>query len=182
MVKVTNGALSGVSALDAQGQPLAGDVTADGGIWQSSQTLVPETLYTVEVSAVGTDRQPFEQSLTVTSSAPTTVLRASLSPAQDEVVGIGMPAVADLQPAGGQGGPAGGRTTAGRDHQPAGRRGLAVDHPGPGPLAPGGLLATGHRGLGRTATSGACRSATPGAPTSAPSASASATPRSAPST
>ena len=95
LVKVTNGTLSGVSVVDGQGQALAGDVTADG-VWQSSQTLVPETLYTVEVSALAADQEPFEESLTVTSSAPTAVLRATLSPAQGEVVGIGMPAVASF--------------------------------------------------------------------------------------
>ena len=94
LVRVANGTLSGVSVVDAQGQALAGDVTPDGTAWQSGQTLVPETLYTVEVSALGTDRQPFEDSRTVTSSAPTAVLRATLSPAEGEVVGIGMPAVA----------------------------------------------------------------------------------------
>jgi lipoprotein-anchoring transpeptidase ErfK/SrfK len=96
LVKVSNGSLNGVSVLDGQGQALPGDVIADTGVWQSSQTLVPETLYTVEVSALGTDQEPFEQSVTVTSSAPTTVLRATLSPAQGEVVGIGMPAVASF--------------------------------------------------------------------------------------
>ena len=93
LVNVSNGTLAGVSVLDGQGQPLAGDVAPGGGVWQSSQTLVPGTLYTVEVTALGADREPFEKSLTVTSSAPTTVLRATLAPARGEVVGIGMPAV-----------------------------------------------------------------------------------------
>ena len=96
VVKVSNGSLNGVSVLDGQGQALTGDVAGAGDVWQSSQTLVPETLYTVEVSAVGSDQEPFEQSLTVTSSAPTAVLRATLAPAQGEVVGIGMPAVASF--------------------------------------------------------------------------------------
>ena len=96
LVNVSNGTLTGVSVLDGRGQALAGDVAPGGGVWQSSQTLVPETLYTVEISALGADQEPFEQSLTVTSSAPTAVLRATLAPAQGEVVGIGMPAVASF--------------------------------------------------------------------------------------
>ena len=94
MVRVANGTLSGVSVLDARGQALAGDVTPDGAAWQSSETLVPETLYTVEVSALAADQQSFEESRTVTSSAPTRSCAATLSPAEGEVVGIGMPAVA----------------------------------------------------------------------------------------
>ena len=96
LVNVSRGTLTGVSVLDGRGQTLAGGVAPGGGTWQSSQTLVPETLYTVEISALGADEEPFEQSLTVTSSAPTFVLRATLAPAQGEVVGIGMPAVASF--------------------------------------------------------------------------------------
>ena len=96
LVSVSRGTLAGVSVLDGRGQALVGGVAPGGGVWQSSQTLVPGTLYTVEISARGADRAPFDQRLTVTSSAPTAVLRATLAPAQGEVVGIGMPAVASF--------------------------------------------------------------------------------------
>jgi lipoprotein-anchoring transpeptidase ErfK/SrfK len=92
-VRVADGTLTGVSAVDGQGQALPGDLTPDGAGWQSSQTLVPETAYTVEVTAAGTDRRPSELSLTVTASAPAALLKAVLSPADGEAVGIGMPAV-----------------------------------------------------------------------------------------
>lgn len=92
-VRVVDGTLTGVSAVDAQGQALPGDLTPDGTGWQSTRTLVPQTPYTVKVSAVGADRRPSELTLTAIASAPTAVLKAVLSPADGEVVGIGMPAV-----------------------------------------------------------------------------------------
>ncbi|MDQ1492400.1 MAG: hypothetical protein QOJ23_4914, partial [Actinomycetota bacterium] len=92
-VSVTNGTLTDVAVEDGQGQPVPGDVAADGRGWHSTEPPVPETAYTVRVSAVGVDQRPFEQTLTVTSSAPSAVLHATLSPGDGEVVGIGMPAV-----------------------------------------------------------------------------------------
>src|SRR5688500_12682981 len=92
-LRVADGTLTGVSAVDGQGQALPGDLTPDGAGWQSSGTLVPETAYTVEVTAAGTDRRPSELSLTVTASAPPALRKAVLSPADGEAVGIGMPAV-----------------------------------------------------------------------------------------
>ena len=93
VVRLTNGTLTGVTVEDPQGQGLAGDVTADGLSWQSSEPPVPQTPYTVRVSAVGSDQRPFDQTLQVTSAASSAVLRATLSPNDNEVVGIGMPAV-----------------------------------------------------------------------------------------
>jgi lipoprotein-anchoring transpeptidase ErfK/SrfK len=95
VVRVANGTLSEVSVVSAEGQAIPGDLTPEGA-WQSSGTLVPQTAYTVQVSAVGADQRLAEQSLTVTASAPTTFLKAILSPAEGEVVGIGMPAVVTL--------------------------------------------------------------------------------------
>jgi lipoprotein-anchoring transpeptidase ErfK/SrfK len=92
-VKLANGTLTAVAVEDGQGQPLAGDVAADGLSWQSSEPPVPQTAYTVRVSGLGNDRHPFEQTFKVTSAAPTNVLRATLSPNDGEVVGVGMPAV-----------------------------------------------------------------------------------------
>jgi lipoprotein-anchoring transpeptidase ErfK/SrfK len=92
-VNVARGTLTTVTVEDPQGQPLAGDVAADGLTWQSTAPPVPQTTYMVRVSALGTDQLPFEQNLVVTSAAPSLVVRATLSPNEGEVVGIGMPAV-----------------------------------------------------------------------------------------
>ncbi|HEV7865926.1 MAG TPA: Ig-like domain-containing protein, partial [Acidimicrobiia bacterium] len=92
-VSVTNGTLTDVAVADGQGVAVPGDVAADGLAWQSAEPLVPQAAYTVQVAAVGTDQRPFEQTLAVTTSAPSVVLRAILSPGDGEVVGIGMPAV-----------------------------------------------------------------------------------------
>jgi len=94
VVRLVNGSLTGVTVEDPQGQGLAGDLTADGLAWQSSEPPVPHTAYTVRVSAMATDQQPVDQTLNVTSGPPSAWLRATLSPNDNEVVGIGMPAVA----------------------------------------------------------------------------------------
>jgi lipoprotein-anchoring transpeptidase ErfK/SrfK len=92
-VAVANATLTGVAVEDPQGQAVPGNLATDGATWQSAEPLAPRTTYTVRVSALGTDQRPFDQTLTVTSSAPSAVLHATLSPGDGEVVGIGMPAV-----------------------------------------------------------------------------------------
>jgi lipoprotein-anchoring transpeptidase ErfK/SrfK len=92
-VRIADATLTGVAVEDPQGQAVPGDLAADGAAWQSSEPLVPRTTYSVRVSAIGTDQRPFDQTLTVMSSAPSAVLHATLSPGDGEVVGIGMPAV-----------------------------------------------------------------------------------------
>jgi lipoprotein-anchoring transpeptidase ErfK/SrfK len=93
VVRLANGTLTAVTVEDGQGQPLAGELGGDGVSWQSTEPPVPSTAYTVRVTAVGADQAPFEQELAVTSAAPSALLRATLSPNDGEVVGIGMPAV-----------------------------------------------------------------------------------------
>ena len=96
VVRLANGSLTGVTVEDPQGQGLAGDLTPDGLAWQSSEPPVPHTAYTVRVSAVGAEQRPFDQTLNVTSGPPAAVLRATLSPNDGEVDGIGMPVVASF--------------------------------------------------------------------------------------
>ena len=93
VVRLANGTLTAVTVEDGQGQPLAGELGADGVSWQSSEPPVPSTAYTVRVTALDSDQAPFEQELAVMSAAPSAVLRATLSPNDGEVVGVGMPAV-----------------------------------------------------------------------------------------
>jgi lipoprotein-anchoring transpeptidase ErfK/SrfK len=95
-VRLARGTLTAVTVEDPQGEALAGDVAPDGVTWLSAEPPAPLTAYTVRVVAVGSDRQPFEQTLSVTSAAPSNVLRATLAPNDGEVVGIGMPAVVAL--------------------------------------------------------------------------------------
>ncbi|MEW6474243.1 MAG: Ig-like domain-containing protein [Actinomycetota bacterium] len=96
VVRLANGTLTAVAVEDGQGQPLAGELAADGVTWQSSEPPVPLTPYKVLVTAVAADQRPFEQTLDVTSGPPSAVLQATLSPIDGEVVGIGMPAVVAL--------------------------------------------------------------------------------------
>ena len=93
VVRLTDGSLTGVTVEDPTGQGLAGDLTADGLAWQSSEPPAPHTAYTVRVSALAADQQPVDQTLNVTSGPPSAWLRATLTPNDNEVVGIGMPAV-----------------------------------------------------------------------------------------
>jgi lipoprotein-anchoring transpeptidase ErfK/SrfK len=93
VVRVTNGTLSGVAVEDPQGQGLAGELTPDGLTWQSSEPPVPQTTYTVRVAAMAGDQETYDQTLNVTTAPPSKLLRATLSPNDNEVVGIGMPAV-----------------------------------------------------------------------------------------
>jgi lipoprotein-anchoring transpeptidase ErfK/SrfK len=91
-VTVANGQLGAVSVADADGQALPGATSPDGTAWQSAGTLIPQATYTVLVSATGADRRPIEQTLAVTAT-PAPELRATLSPGDGEIVGVGMPAV-----------------------------------------------------------------------------------------
>jgi lipoprotein-anchoring transpeptidase ErfK/SrfK len=91
-VTVANGRLGAVSVADADGQALPGGTSPEGTAWQSAGTLVPQSAYTVRVSVTGADGHSTEQSLVVRATAAP-VLRATLSPGDGEVVGIGMPAV-----------------------------------------------------------------------------------------
>jgi lipoprotein-anchoring transpeptidase ErfK/SrfK len=95
-VTVANGQIWSVSAADAGGEALPGATSPDGTAWQSAGTLIPETAYTLHVTVTDTDQQPVEQTLVVTASPPATVLRATLSPGDGEIVGVGMPAVVTL--------------------------------------------------------------------------------------
>ncbi len=50
VVRLANGTLTAVTVEDGQGQPLAGELGADGVTWQSSEPPVPQTAYTVRVT------------------------------------------------------------------------------------------------------------------------------------
>ena len=90
-VTVTHGQLGAVSVTDGDGQATPGTTSPEGTEWQSAGTLVPQLAYTVRASATDADGRSFERSLAVTATAAP-VLRATLSPGDREVVGIGMPA------------------------------------------------------------------------------------------
>lgn len=93
VVRLANGLLTAVTVEDGQAQPLAGELGSDGTTWRSSEPPIPSTAYTVRVTALDADQDPFEQELAVTSAAPSAVLKATLSPNDGETVGIGMPVV-----------------------------------------------------------------------------------------
>jgi len=95
-LSVANGTLAAVAVEDDEGRPVPGEISADGRGWRSSGPPVPETPYTIRVTALTPDGRSVEQTIPVTSSAPSIVLHATLSPGDGDVVGIGMPAVVSL--------------------------------------------------------------------------------------
>jgi lipoprotein-anchoring transpeptidase ErfK/SrfK len=92
-VTVANGTLSAVEVDDGQGQPVPGELGADGRTWRSTDPPVPQTAYTVRVTALDPDGRPVDRSFAVTSAQPANALHATLSPGDGDVVGVGMPVV-----------------------------------------------------------------------------------------
>jgi lipoprotein-anchoring transpeptidase ErfK/SrfK len=90
---VTDGTLRTVTVLDPDGRPLPGTIT-DPTTWRSTAaTLIPAATYTA--SAAAADRHGAARTLTlfVHTSPAARVLHATLSPGDDDVVGVGAPAV-----------------------------------------------------------------------------------------
>jgi lipoprotein-anchoring transpeptidase ErfK/SrfK len=90
-VEVVDGALTGVTALGPDDEPVEGAV--EGGAWTSRTPLVPSAVYrltgTVRDAAGAEVRRP----LVVRTSEPERVVTAALRPGDDAVVGVGQPVV-----------------------------------------------------------------------------------------
>lgn len=89
VVTASSGTLTEVTVKDAKGKPVKGELSGD--TWTSSARLAPDTAYTVEATAAGSDGTP----TTTTSSFRT--LKPKITATYGilyagETVGIGMPA------------------------------------------------------------------------------------------
>jgi len=89
-VTVANGTITSVTATGPDGLPLSG--TLGPNSWVSTTELTPRATYVLHVVLVNGDGRASSYDRTVQASAPTKVLKATVSP-QGGVYGIGQPVV-----------------------------------------------------------------------------------------
>ncbi|GAA3553132.1 Ig-like domain-containing protein [Amycolatopsis ultiminotia] len=91
VVKVAQGKLTEVKVTSSSGAELKGDLSGDGLSWTSSEPLGYGKTYTYAAKALGTDQRPAELKGSFGTVSPAKQLRATLNPADDAEVGVGMP-------------------------------------------------------------------------------------------
>jgi hypothetical protein len=94
-ISVTEGTLSAVLVTSSTG-PLAGKLTPDATSWTSTDLLVPSATYQVGVNLVDLSGVSTPKQWQFTTVAPAAVFKATLSPVDDAVVGVGMPVIVKL--------------------------------------------------------------------------------------
>ncbi|WP_046727400.1 L,D-transpeptidase [Streptomyces humi] len=89
--------ITDVTAVDATGRHVAGELDADGSRWHSTSPLAANAHYTVQVSTEDEDGAPGRQVLTFDTSLPTTKqrLKVTFGPKSGEY-GVGQPVTAQL--------------------------------------------------------------------------------------
>ncbi|MBD0743216.1 Ig-like domain-containing protein [Streptomyces sp. CBMA152] len=90
-----NGRLTDVTAADAQGRYLAGELDGDGHRWHSTAPLVAGTHYTVVVSTEDSDGSPGRRTLTFDTAAPKDAVKVEFGPEAGKY-GVGQPITAEL--------------------------------------------------------------------------------------
>ncbi|WP_234542628.1 L,D-transpeptidase [Streptomyces shenzhenensis] len=92
--------ITDVTAQDATGRFVAGELDADGHRWHSTSPLAANAHYTVQVSTEGEDGTPGRKVLTFDTSTPTTRqrLKVTFGPKAGEY-GVGQPVTAQLDSA-----------------------------------------------------------------------------------
>ncbi|WP_299530938.1 Ig-like domain-containing protein [uncultured Streptomyces sp.] len=94
-VKDDDGRITDVTAVDADGRHLAGELTADGRRWHSTAPLAAGTRYTVKVSTENTDGSPGGRTLSFDTASPKKLLNVTFGP-QKGTYGVGQPVTAEL--------------------------------------------------------------------------------------
>ena len=95
VVQAPEARIWGVTVLDPAGHPVPGSISPDGHRWQSSALLAPDTRYRVIVQAslarglLGRDLVGRRTSFT--TLRPSALLSATITPAEGQTVGVGMP-------------------------------------------------------------------------------------------
>ncbi len=92
VVTVTNGAVSSAKLVAADGQHLAGRADGGGG-WQATDSLKPDTRYTLQVTAKDSSGVTTTRTASFTTLTPRAYNRAVLVPGDDWSVGVGMPVI-----------------------------------------------------------------------------------------
>ncbi|WP_435970537.1 Ig-like domain-containing protein [Streptomyces sp. Qhu_M48] len=93
--KGDDGRITDVTAIDAAGRHLAGELTADGQRWRSTAALAAGTRYTVRVSTEDEDGAPGARTYTFETAPAKKALTAAFGP-EAGTYGVGQPITADL--------------------------------------------------------------------------------------
>ncbi|MBC2867268.1 L,D-transpeptidase [Streptomyces mexicanus] len=93
----SDGRITDVTAQDATGRRVAGELDADGSRWHSTSPLAAGAHYTVTVSTEDADGAPGRKVLTFDTSKPTTNKRLNVTFGPDSgTYGVGQPITAEL--------------------------------------------------------------------------------------
>ena len=90
-IEVSHGTVEDVAVTDDQGRPVQGAVTDAGTAWESTSALSPLASYTMTASILDSHRRRSLRMLTVRTSDTDRHLVATISPGDNDVVGVGMP-------------------------------------------------------------------------------------------
>ncbi|MER5962499.1 Ig-like domain-containing protein [Streptomyces sp. NPDC002057] len=93
--KGDDGRITDVTATDAAGRHLAGELTADGQRWRSTAALAAGARYTVRVSTEDEDGAPGARTYTFETAPAKKALTAAFGP-EAGTYGVGQPITADL--------------------------------------------------------------------------------------
>ncbi|MFF3336756.1 Ig-like domain-containing protein [Streptomyces sp. NPDC002888] len=93
----SDGRITDVTAIDATGRYVAGELSADGARWHSTEPLAADAHYTVRVSTEDEDGAPGRRVLTFHTGKPTTkkTLDVTFGP-KTGTYGVGQPITAEL--------------------------------------------------------------------------------------
>ncbi|MFI5682527.1 Ig-like domain-containing protein [Streptomyces sp. NPDC051636] len=92
-----DGRITDVTAVDATGRYVAGELAADGSRWHSTSPLAANAHYTVRISTEDEDGAPGRKTLVFDTSMPTTTKRLDVTFGPDAgAYGVGQPITAKL--------------------------------------------------------------------------------------
>ncbi|MEU6557484.1 Ig-like domain-containing protein [Streptomyces sp. NPDC046915] len=92
-----DGRITDVTAVDATGRYVAGELAADGSRWHSTAPLAANAHYTVRISTEDEDGAPGRRTLTFDTSAPSSTKRLDVTFGPDAgTYGVGQPVTAKL--------------------------------------------------------------------------------------
>jgi lipoprotein-anchoring transpeptidase ErfK/SrfK len=89
------GRITDVTATDAAGRHIHGQLSADGSHWRSTSPLAAGAHYTVRVSTENGDGRPGRQTIAFDTSGPRKTLRVQFGP-ESGTYGVGQPITAEL--------------------------------------------------------------------------------------
>ena len=92
VVSVANGAVASADLVTSDGQHLAGRTDGGGG-WRVTDSLKPDTTYTLHVTAKSASGLTTTRTTSFTTLTPRAYNRAVLIPGDDWTVGVGMPVI-----------------------------------------------------------------------------------------